>query len=94
VVLRELGSDSTLDTSSNLALKWTKAGAQDSNRWRAQGKQQVDEGSSAVDGRNMFYLLETTIHFVNASSFYFDQELLYIICNMKAISITCETTIL
>jgi hypothetical protein len=26
--------------------------------------------------RNMFCLLETTIHFVHASSFYFDQELL------------------
>jgi hypothetical protein len=29
-----------------------------------------------VDSRNMFCLLETTIYFVHASFFYFDQELL------------------
>jgi hypothetical protein len=48
----------------------------DSNRWRARGEQQADEGTSAVDGRNMFCLLESTIRFIHASSFYFDQELL------------------
>jgi hypothetical protein len=55
-----------------------KAGAQvlDSNQWRARGKQQADDGSRAVDDHNMFCLLETIIHFVHASSFYFDQGLL------------------
>jgi hypothetical protein len=47
-----------------------------------------------VDGRNMLCLLESTIRFVHVNSFYFDQELLNIVCNMKAILITSETTIL
>jgi hypothetical protein len=76
VVLKELGSG--LDSSSNLTLRWTKARAQvlDLNQWRARGKQQADDGSRAVDDHNMFCLLETIIHFVHASSFYFDQGLL------------------
>jgi hypothetical protein len=76
VVLKELGSG--LDSSSNLTLRWTKARAQvlDSNQWQARGKQQADDGARAVDDRNMFCLLEIIIHFVHASSFYFDQGLL------------------
>jgi hypothetical protein len=50
--------------------------ALNSNRWRARGEQQADERASAVDGCNMFYLLETIIHFIHVSFFYFDQELL------------------
>jgi hypothetical protein len=88
VVLRELSSG--LDSSSNLALRWIKARAQarDSNRWRARGEQQTDEGASAVDGRNMFCLLKTTILFVHASSFILIKNF----CNIKAIHITYETT--
>jgi hypothetical protein len=50
--------------------------ALNSNRWRARGEQHAGERANAVDGCNMFYLLETIIHFIHASSFYFDQELL------------------
>jgi hypothetical protein len=39
-------------------------------------EQQVDDGASVVDDRNMFCLLETTIYFIHASLFYFDRGLL------------------